>query len=60
MKEKAKQLILEYGLNEALRLVNNILCDIVFSLPYKNKIEVLKLKGYWAEVRYQIETFKSE
>ena len=60
MKEKAKQLILEYGLNEALRLVNNILCDIVFSLSYKNKIEVLKLKGYWEEVRYQIETFKPE
>ena len=60
MKEKAKQLILEYGLNEALRLVNNILRDIVFSSPYKNKKEVLKLKGYWVEVRYQIETFKSE
>ncbi len=60
MKEKAKELILEHGLTEALRLVNNILCDIVFSLSYKDKVKVLKLKGYWTEMRYQIETFKSE
>jgi hypothetical protein len=60
MKEKAKELVLEHGLTEALRLVNNILCDIVFSLSYKDKVKVLKLKGYWTEMRYQIETFKSE
>ena len=60
MKEKAKELVLEHGLTEALRLVNNILCDIVFSLSYKDKVKVLKLKGYWTEVRYQIENFKSE
>ena len=58
--KKAKALILEYGLTEALRLVNNSLCDIVFSLPYKDKVKVLKLKGYWTEVRYQMETFKSK
>ncbi len=60
MKEKAKELVLEHGLTEALRLVNNILCDIVFSLSYKDKVKILKLKGYWTEMRYQIETFKSE
>jgi hypothetical protein len=56
--EKAKNLISEYGTTEALRLVNNRLCDIVFSLPYKDHVKVLKLKGYWAEVRYQIEISK--
>jgi hypothetical protein len=56
--EKAKNLISEYGKTEALRLVNNTLCDIVFSLPYKDTVKVLKLKGYWAEVRYQIEISK--
>ena len=56
--EKAKNLISEYGITEALRLVNNILCDIVFSLPHKDSVKILKLKGYWTEVRYQIETSK--
>jgi hypothetical protein len=56
--EKAKNLISEYGITEALRLVNNRLCDIVFSLPYKDHVKVLKLKGYWTEVRYQIEISK--
>jgi len=56
--EKAKNLISEYGITEALRLVNNILSDIVFSLPYKDSVKILKLKGYWTEVRYQIETSK--